>query len=49
MYQSLVANLSYVTHTRPCIAFVVSFVSPFMHDPRNSCKSYLPKFSLLKS
>jgi len=33
-YQSLVGKLIYLAHTRPDIAYVVSVVSQFMHDPR---------------
>ena len=35
-YQRLVERLIYLSHTRPDIAFVVSVVSQFMHDPRSS-------------
>jgi len=34
LYQRLVGKLIYLSHTRPDIAFVVSVVSQFMHDPR---------------
>ena len=33
-YQRLVGRLIYLSHARPDIAFVVSVVSQFMHDPR---------------
>jgi hypothetical protein len=33
-YQTLVGKLIYLSHTRPDIAFVVSVVSQFIHDPR---------------
>ncbi|XP_062089616.1 uncharacterized mitochondrial protein AtMg00810-like [Humulus lupulus] len=32
-YQQLVGKLIYLSHTRPNIAFAVSLVSQFMHDP----------------
>jgi hypothetical protein len=35
-YQRLVGRLIYLSHTRPDIAFAVSVVSQFMHDPRSS-------------
>ncbi|RVW35276.1 Retrovirus-related Pol polyprotein from transposon RE1 [Vitis vinifera] len=34
MYQRLVGRLIYVAHTRPNIAYSVSVISQFMHDPR---------------
>jgi hypothetical protein len=34
-YQRLVRRLIYLSHTRPDIAFAVSVVSQFMHDPRS--------------
>lgn len=34
-YQWLVGRLIYLSHTRPDIAFAVSVVSQFMHDPRS--------------
>ncbi|XP_073112311.1 uncharacterized protein [Elaeis guineensis] len=34
-YQRLVGHLIYLSHTRPDIAFAVSVVSQFMHDPRS--------------
>ncbi|GAA0139225.1 hypothetical protein LIER_35051 [Lithospermum erythrorhizon] len=33
MYQQLVGKLIYLSHTSPDIAFVVSLVSQYMHDP----------------
>lgn len=33
-YQRLVEKLIYLSHTRPDIAYVVSVVSQFIHDPR---------------
>ena len=33
-YQRLVRRLIYLSHTRPDIAYAVSLVSQFMHDPR---------------
>ena len=35
-YQRLVGRLIYLSHTRPDIAFAVSVVSQFMHDPKSS-------------
>ena len=34
MYQRLVGRLIYLAHTRPNIAYWVSVISQFMHDPR---------------
>uniref|UniRef100_A0ACD5WHZ8 Uncharacterized protein n=1 Tax=Avena sativa TaxID=4498 RepID=A0ACD5WHZ8_AVESA len=34
-YQRLVGRLIYLSHTRPDIAFAVSLVSQFMHNPQN--------------
>lgn len=36
MYQRLVGKLIYLAHTRPDIAYSVSVISQFMHDPRES-------------
>ena len=33
-YQRLVGQLIYLSHTRPDIAFAVSLVSQFMHNPK---------------
>ena len=33
-YQRLVGKLIYLSHTRPDIAYAVSMVSQFIHDPR---------------
>src|SRR3954469_5094834 len=33
-YQRTVGRLIYLSHTRPAIAYAVSLVSQFMHDPR---------------
>ncbi|XP_048139417.1 uncharacterized mitochondrial protein AtMg00810-like [Rhodamnia argentea] len=35
-YQRLVGKLIYLSHTRPDIAFAVSLVSQFMHDPHST-------------
>jgi hypothetical protein len=35
-YQRMVGKLIYLSHTRPDIAYAVSTVSQFMHDPRSS-------------
>lgn len=35
-YQRLVGKLIYLAHTRPDIAYVVSVVSQFMHNPKDS-------------
>jgi hypothetical protein len=34
MYQRLVGKLIYLSHTRPDVAFAVSLVSQFMHQPK---------------
>ena len=34
MYQQLVGRLIYLAHARPDIAYSVSVISQFMHDPR---------------
>ena len=36
MYQRLVGKLIYLAHTRPDIAYSVSVISQFMHDPREA-------------
>lgn len=36
MYQRLVGKLIYLAHTRPNIAYLVSVISQFMHDPRKA-------------
>ena len=36
MYQILVGKLIYLSHTRPDIAFAVSLVSQFMHQPKEA-------------
>lgn len=36
MYQRLVGKLIYLSHTRPDIAFAVSLVSQFMHQPKEA-------------
>ncbi|GAA0153218.1 transmembrane signal receptor [Lithospermum erythrorhizon] len=38
MYQQLVGKLIYLSHTRPDIAFAVSLVSQYMHNP---CRGHL--------
>ena len=34
MYQRLVGKFIYLAHTQPDIAYLVSVISQFMHDPR---------------
>ena len=34
IYQQIVGRLIYLAHTRPNIAYLVSVISQFMHDPR---------------
>ena len=34
LYRSIIGGLRYLVHTRPDIAFTVSYVSRFMEDPR---------------
>ena len=36
LYQRLVAKLIYLAHTQPDIAYLVSMISQFMHDPRET-------------
>ncbi|GAV68737.1 hypothetical protein CFOL_v3_12240 [Cephalotus follicularis] len=36
MYHRLVGKLIYLAHTRPDIAYLVSMINHFMHDPRES-------------
>jgi hypothetical protein len=36
MYRQLVGSIIYLTHSRPDIVFVVSFLSRFMQDPKES-------------
>ena len=36
MYQRLVGKLIYLAHTRPDIAYSVSVISQFMHDPKEA-------------
>jgi hypothetical protein len=36
MYQRLVGKLIYLSHTRPDVAFAVSLVSQFMHQPKET-------------
>ena len=33
-YQRLVGHLMYLAHTRPDLAYALSVVSQYMHDPR---------------
>ena len=33
-YQRLVSRLTYLSHTKPNIAYVISVVSQFMHNPK---------------
>ncbi|KAH1107170.1 hypothetical protein J1N35_010938 [Gossypium stocksii] len=35
-YQILVGRIIYLSHTEPDIAYAISLVSQFMHDPRES-------------
>ena len=35
-YQKLVRKLTYLSHSRPNIAYAVNMVNQFMHDPRKS-------------
>nr|KYP72424.1 hypothetical protein KK1_005012 [Cajanus cajan] len=49
-YQRLVGKLIYLSHTRPDIAYAVSVVSQFMHDPRVRHMQAIDKiFQYLKS
>lgn len=46
-YQRLVGKLIYLSHTRPDIAYAVSVVSQFMHDPRKphmDCRTHIEIF-----
>ena len=36
MYRSLIGSLLYLTAIRPDILFIVSFLSKFMHSPRDT-------------
>ena len=36
MYKSLIGSLLYLTASRPCILFVVSFLSRFSHSPKDT-------------
>jgi hypothetical protein len=40
-YQRLVGRLIYLSHTRPDIAYAVSVVSRYMHDPRSGHLDYV--------
>lgn len=46
MYQRLVGKLIYLSHTRPDIAYSMSMISQFMHDPRETSSRCLQGVTL---